>query len=74
MDNPILARRFALGLVNKKKRTCTDFAVLADYKGKNERKQKDRQILGLCLRNKKRSVEYKSDDGASYNQCTWNSF
>ena len=47
----ILGRITDVGIMNKK-RTChlEDFAVLAD---ENERKQKDRQILGSCQRAKK---------------------
>ena len=48
-----------------------DFAVPADHWVKNEKKQKDKRILGSCLRAEK-SVEHKSVGNTTGNWQTWN--
>ena len=58
-------------MVNKKKRTCPiiDFTVADDEK--NQRKQKEGQMLERCQRTKK-TMEHESDDDTSCNWCIWN--
>ena len=60
MDHSIMPRRSDLVLTNKKK-TChqVDFTAPAKH-SENERKQKDRQILGSCQRAEK-AMEYEGD-------------
>ena len=70
-DNLIPARRPDLVLIDKKK-TChlMDFAVPTDH-SKNERKRKDRQILGPCQRTEK-TVEHEGEGRADCDWDLWN--
>ena len=72
-DQPIPAWKPDLVLINKNKRTCRQvtFAIPSTRRqSENERKRKDRQILGSCLRAEK-LMKYEGDGDTN---CSWNNW
>ena len=61
-------------MINKNKDNLP-YSELCHHNGPqsgNQRKQKQRQVLGPCQRTKK-SVEHEGDSDTSYKRYTWNS-
>ena len=71
LSHLIPARRPDILIVNKrnKKRTyrSVDFSILADHREKNQRKRKERQVLGPCQKIEK-TMEH---EGGGDTNCTW---
>ena len=71
-DHPVQARRLDQVLINKVKRMCypVDFAVSADHRVRNKRKQKTWQIsrprYGL-----KKIVAHEGDSGTNHSWSLW---
>ena len=57
-------------LTRRKKMSSKGFCVSV-YQNENERKRKERQIFGSCLRAGK-TVEYESVDDTNCSWCVWN--
>ena len=70
IDQPILARKLDLVLINKKKKkfSSSGFCPSSRLESKNKRKCKDRWISGSCQRTEK-AMEHESDIN-----CSWHSW
>ena len=73
-NHPVLTRRSDVVLIKKKKRTCKPSGFCSSSKPpiENERKQKDRQLLGSCQRADK-AVEHVGDGDIYCSRCRFKS-
>ena len=71
MDHLIPARRLDQVLINKRKRTYRQFCCSGRSQSENERKGKDRQIIGPCQRIEK-PVEHEGNNDTNCHRSTWN--
>ena len=65
--NPVQKTR----LTKKENLSSSKFCCFVRPQSKNKRKQKDRQILGPCLRTKK-IMEHEGDSDTNCSWCVWN--